>query len=123
MFIMSGLSRYLVSSIPDTYSASHPTPIYGMGNSSGELTKQNFTSVNVESTSIEANDMAYSAYLHRAQRSTQANQYSEADCQRASTELASLVSVTDANPSLWHRYKGQIERLQSITKSVDCKAG
>jgi len=123
MFIMSGLSRYLISSIPDIYSASYSTPIYGISNSSDESTWQKFTDENVESTSIEANDMAYSAYLHRAKRTTQARQHSEADCQKASTELTSLVSVAVAYPSVWHRYKGQIERLQSITKSADCKAG
>ena len=46
MFIMSGFSRYLVSSIPDTYSASYSTPIYGMSNSSDESTKQRVASVN-----------------------------------------------------------------------------
>jgi len=123
MFIMGGLSHYLVSSIPDTSSASYSTPIYGISNSSDESARQRFVAANVESTSSEANDMAYSAYLDRAKRTTQARQHSEADCQKASTELTSLVSVAVAYPSVWHRYKGQIERLQSITKSADCKAG
>jgi len=72
MFIMGGLSHYLVSSIPDTSSASYSTPIYGISNSSDESARQRFVAANVESTSSEANDMAYSAYLDRAKRTTQA---------------------------------------------------
>ncbi|MCS3432871.1 hypothetical protein [Klebsiella sp. BIGb0407] len=126
MFIMSGVSHYLISSLSDTYSTNVSFPIGSISNTSYESLRQEIVAPNTERTSAnadEAHDMAYSAYAHRKKRAAGASRYSENDCQNASLELTSLVSVAVAYPSTWYRYKSRIQELQGITKSADCKAG
>lgn len=113
MFIMSGLSHYLASDLSGVYSDNDSPPIDSISNSSVW---------SMGHGSDEAQDMAYSAYTQRRKRAVQTSHYSEAVCQRASTKLASLVSIAVTNPGSWYRYKSQIKNLQSITKSADCKA-
>ncbi len=125
MFIMSGLSHYLASSLPDAHSANYSLPIDSISNSSVWSVGHEPVDVNIEPAeheADEAHDMAYSAYTQRIKRAAKTSRYSEAVCQRASTKLASLVNIAVTNPGSWYRYKGQIKHLQSIAKSADCKA-
>lgn len=125
MFIMSGVSHFLISNQPQFYSAAHAFPINNISNVSDESLRQTLIDSNIKQTSIDTSDaheLAYSAYAHRRKRTATVSRYSEADCQKASSELASLVSISVSNPGTWDQFKRRIQALQSITKSADCKA-
>lgn len=126
MFIMSGVSHYLISSQSDFYSTNHSFPIDRISNNSDEPIRQKLIDLNIKQASVdagEAHDLAYFAYSHRRKRTAGVLQYSEVGCQNAYSELTRLVSVVVASPSAWYRYKSRIQELQSIAKSADCKTG
>jgi hypothetical protein len=125
MFTISGLQHYSIPNLPNTPTANNSFPIYSISNSSNDFIKQNGINSDLKHASHEVDEaqyMAYSAHTDRAKRAAVERQYSERDCQKNREELSSLVNLAVYHPMSWYQHKSRIEHLQSISKSVDCKA-